>query len=149
MGCHPSQFRVEVVADGMSIVVQAIGEVDIATVGSLQGALEVAATGAQRVIVDMSRVTFIDAAGITALLTGASVARAHGGELVVRNLGTTAHRVFELLSVSRSLPVEGARPALKLEAVPAREAQTPDIPVRDGRREAAKLGTDVSEAIAS
>jgi len=150
VGRPPSEFRVEVVADGMSVVVQPVGEIDIATVGSLQGALEVAATGAQRVIVDMSRVTFIDVAGITALLTGASAARAHGGELVVRNLGTTARRVFEVLSVSRRLPVEVAKPTPKLESLPAPEPPIPDGPVRDGRhRDDGNLGTEASPAIAS
>jgi anti-sigma B factor antagonist len=150
VGRPPSEFRVEVVADGMSVVVQPVGEIDIATVGSLQGALEVAATGAQRVIVDMSRVTFIDVAGITALLTGASAVRAHGGELVVRNLGTTARRVFEVLSVSRRLPVEVAKPTPKLETLPAPEPSIPDGPVRDGRhRDDGNLGTEASPAIAS
>ena len=122
-----SEFHVEVIPEGSSMVVRVVGEVDITTTSSLGAALEVAATSAQRIIVDMARVAFIDAAGISALLTAAALARANHGELVVRNPGTTARRVFEALSLTRRLPVEGTGPAAETDRVGTETVPTPKV----------------------
>lgn len=141
----PSEFRVDVVPEGSSMVVRAVGEVDFATATSLQAALEVAVTGAQDVVVDMARVTFIDVAGITALVSAASLARAHGAELVIRNLGTTARRVFEILEVSRHVPIQEAEVTPALAMTPGVEGHK-----RDARNDRDRtLATDISTAIAS
>jgi anti-anti-sigma factor len=137
-----SDFRTEMVSEGSSIVVQVVGEVDITTAPSLQATLELASMSTARVVVDMSRVAFIDAAGITALLTSASLAQANRGELVVRNLSATARRVFDILSMSRCLPLEDE--AAASSALPRFDLVAPQVSlVREN-----EIGVEIASEVA-
>jgi anti-anti-sigma factor len=60
-------LRIELV-EGEPPVLSIEGEIDIATVDQLRGALEDALAEYPRVVVDMAGVTFIDAAGMRVLL---------------------------------------------------------------------------------
>src|SRR5262245_16578826 len=89
-------------ADECSLV-QARGEIDIATSPRLSDALLVAADHSPRVVVDMREVTFVDSTGLNVLVSGLHHARGHQGELalvgpagIVRNAlhVTGLHRLF-------------------------------------------------------
>jgi anti-anti-sigma factor len=84
-------------------LVQARGEIDIATSPSLFDALLVAVDRCPRVVVDMTEVTFVDSTGLNVLVSGLHHARGRHGELalvgptgIVRNAlhVTGLHRLF-------------------------------------------------------
>lgn len=84
-------------------LVQARGEIDIATSPRLFDALLVAVDHCPRVVVDMSEVTFVDSTGLNVLVSGFHHARGQQGDLalvgpvgIVRNAlhVTGLHRLF-------------------------------------------------------
>jgi anti-anti-sigma factor len=84
-------------------LVQARGEIDIATSPRLFDALLVAVDHCPRVVVDMSDVTFVDSTGLNVLVSGLHHARGQQGDLalvgpagIVRNAlhVTGLHRLF-------------------------------------------------------
>ncbi len=102
-------FDVNVVAGcdgGRTVFV--VGEVDLATVPELREGLQraLSASSGTHVVVDVTDVEFIDAAGIGALVDAAVDARAAGGELVLRRPSRAVRRVLELLSLGGELPTE-------------------------------------------
>ena len=60
---QPPPFTAEIVNAANPVVIRASGELDIATVGSLQTCFESAARNGGPVEVDMTEVTFMDSAG--------------------------------------------------------------------------------------
>jgi anti-sigma B factor antagonist len=84
-------------------LVQACGEIDIATSPRLFDALLVAVGHCPRVVVDMREVTFVDSTGLNVLVSGLHHARGQQGDLalvgpagIVRNAlhVTGLHRLF-------------------------------------------------------
>jgi anti-sigma B factor antagonist len=70
------------------------GEVDIATVPQLQERLAAPAAAGRPLIIDLDRVTFIDAAGLGVLARAASRAAAHGSSLYVVCARHQVQRLF-------------------------------------------------------
>jgi anti-sigma B factor antagonist len=58
----------------------------------------------QIVVLDLSSVTFIDAAGVRAVVTAHRQAQARGAEVTIIPAPTGVHRVFELVGITASLP---------------------------------------------
>jgi anti-anti-sigma factor len=92
-----SHFSVEVVVEDGETIAHVSGEIDIETCGRLRDAIEPHLGPGQRVVLDLSRVHFMDSACLTVLLQARSTLAADGGSLILRNPSTAAHR---LLSVS-------------------------------------------------
>ncbi|GAA1027391.1 STAS domain-containing protein [Virgisporangium ochraceum] len=80
------------VVDGVCVV-RVTGDVDFATAGQLRDALLESAAGGHPVVVDLSGVTFLDAAGLSALVAGR---KATGGRLSVVGATGVAHRILIL-----------------------------------------------------
>jgi anti-sigma B factor antagonist len=97
------------------------GEVDIATVVELRERLvRMTASGAP-LIVDLDRVSFIDAAGLGALVGAASQAAAHGASLQVVCARAHIRRLFGLTRLDRYLRL-GHTVADALQALTAEKA---------------------------
>ena len=99
--------------------VRAAGELDLAVVGQVENALDRAFRGApsRRIVLDLRRVTFLDAAGLGSILRANERACAAAIELVlVRPLGR-ANRVFTLTRAGRELTLVDVRGAM--ESTPA------------------------------
>jgi anti-sigma B factor antagonist len=77
-----ASFRVEI-RDGCAVV-GATGEIDLATAEALREALGTAADAADRIIVDLAAVTFIDMHGFSALLSTRQRRPPHGAVSLVR-----------------------------------------------------------------
>jgi anti-anti-sigma factor len=60
----------------------------------------------QRVVLDVSRLGFVDAAGVSVLLTAQRAVAAGGGELVLRSPSRIVERVVKVLQLEHLLPVE-------------------------------------------
>jgi len=86
--------------------VRLAGELDLASRALVHRALQEAASGCTDTVLDLSRVNFIDAAGLRCLLTAQRDARAASHRLSIRR----PHR-----AVRRLLDLTGALPLLELE----------------------------------
>ena len=93
------------------------GEIDITTAAQLRGRLEGPARGGRQAIIDFSRVSSIDAAGVGVLPGAAARAAARGGSLQLAAAGRQVRRVLALTGLDRSIPlaatVAEARAALR------------------------------------
>jgi anti-sigma B factor antagonist len=87
------------------VLVTVSGEIDIATAGQLRDRLADPAGGGQQVIIDFSRVSFIDAAGIGVLADAAARAAARGGSLQLATASRQVRRVLLLTGLDRSIPL--------------------------------------------
>jgi anti-sigma B factor antagonist len=91
-------------ADGERTVLTVAGEVDVATVESFRHAL-LAAQRSHRVVVDLSAVTFMDSAGVNALV-GAYHRVSGDDELRLVGLRPNVRRVFEITGLLELFGVE-------------------------------------------
>jgi anti-sigma B factor antagonist len=98
------QVRCEQIGD--QIFVHAIGEVDLATAPMLDQALQTATAeyGARRVVVNLTKVDFCGAVGLTVLLTGTRDGAASGVSVfVVTYPGQPAHRTITVTDLHHEL----------------------------------------------
>jgi anti-sigma B factor antagonist len=87
-------------------VVPVRGELDIATAPILRQLLINGQTDGRTTIVDLSRVTFIDASGLGVLVTALKRARASGGDLVLRDPARGVARVLEISRLAAVFQIE-------------------------------------------
>jgi anti-sigma B factor antagonist len=106
-------LRTTVERTGRSVVVCADGELDLATAPAMRQALaQATGDGPADVVVDLARVTFVDAAGLAPMVDAADAVRAAGGRLQLASPSRMLRRVLALLDLEERLPVAGAsRPA--------------------------------------
>jgi anti-sigma B factor antagonist len=84
-------------------IVAVAGEIDIATVTRLRERLfELAASG-RPLVADLDQVSFIDSAGLSALVGAANRAAAHGGGLHVVCARPKIRQLFRLTGLDRRL----------------------------------------------
>lgn len=84
-------------------IVRADGEIDIATADALRDRLCAALTEHAEVAADMSAVTFIDCAGLRALLAARAFADGHGRRLVVHDPSRPVRRLLAWTRLDRHL----------------------------------------------
>lgn len=98
-------FRVRSERDGDAFTIVPTGELDMATAPLLEAALlQVEASDAPRLVVDLSELTFIDSTGVRLLVR--TVARTRPGSERIELLRPTAGtlRVFELCGLADRMP---------------------------------------------
>ena len=94
-----------VVSDPSSATVVLDGEIDIATCPAIRHFLMSAISGARaHLAVDMSGVTFIDAAGIGVLVAAANRARETGGGLSLLAPSSQVRRLLDFFHLDAILP---------------------------------------------
>ena len=88
-------------------VIASEGEIDVSSVGAFRGALsEAARAGADRLVIDLSDVSFIDSSGLGALLDAHNRLRRDNRQLaVVAPGGTAAAVLLELAGLRGRLPI--------------------------------------------
>jgi anti-sigma B factor antagonist len=89
-------------------IVAVTGEIDISTVTGLRDRLFELADGGQPLIVDLNRVTFIDSAGLGALVVAARRAAAHGGSLRAVCERPQTRKLLWLTGVDRRIPLDAS-----------------------------------------
>jgi anti-anti-sigma factor len=119
--------------DGL-VTVAPVGQVDLCAVGALGSAIQ-DATGNGRVdvVIDLARATFLDCAGIGALIIGRNTAVSRGCGYTVVNPPREVRRVLELTGVLKAL----TEPAERLPAVGRAAGSRRSGRRRDDRRVAA------------
>jgi anti-anti-sigma factor len=101
VAAHPQAVRTDtMLLTRCGVRVQLDGEVDLSSAPVLEAALQQCAdgTGGRSVLVDLTKLIFIDIAGYDALLRGTDQFRAHGGTLVLRGDGPGL-QVLDLLGM--------------------------------------------------
>ncbi|MEU9047007.1 MULTISPECIES: STAS domain-containing protein [unclassified Kitasatospora] len=88
------------------IVVRANGEIDLDTAPSLRRALAAALESHREVVLDLSEVTFMDCAGLGALVHARNEADRRGARLALRGAGRRVVRLLKLTGLHRRLAVE-------------------------------------------
>ncbi len=88
---------------GYAIVTLA-GEIDIATVTGLRERLSGLAASGDPLVVCLDQVSFIDSAGVGALVGAAKAAAAHGGGLQVVCAQPKTRQLFRLTGLDRWMP---------------------------------------------
>ena len=86
-------------------IVTAAGEIDISTVTGLRERLFGLAASGQPLVADLGQVTFIDSAGLSALVGTANRADAHGGSLDVACDRPKIRKLFRLTGLDRRIPM--------------------------------------------
>jgi anti-sigma B factor antagonist len=106
----PFTARVDIVTDGgaeSGAVVHVAGEVDIVTAPELQLQLDtLLGSGCTELVLDLSAVQFIDAAGIGVLVGVGQRATHSGGHLTLRRPSPTVRQLLTVAELDGSLPTE-------------------------------------------
>lgn len=99
-------LTVTVEADQAQVIAHVCGEVDIATCGRLRDAIEPHLGPNQRVVLDLSGVTFMDSSCLAVLIHARTTLTADGGSLILRNPSPAAHRLLSVARMSNVLRTE-------------------------------------------
>ncbi|MGH3320813.1 MAG: STAS domain-containing protein [Streptosporangiaceae bacterium] len=84
------------------VVVSPSGELDLYTAPSFQSMLvDLLREGTERLVVDMSEVSFCDSSGVNVLLTALKRARAEGGTVILAGVKQPVSKVFEITGLQR------------------------------------------------
>jgi anti-sigma B factor antagonist len=103
-GGAPLEVRVEDTGNGASIVALA-GELDLSTIGRMQAPLFEQLSQRPAVVVDLTRLSFIDSTGIGILIKGYQMCSNGSRMHVVIGHGSQIDRVFRIAGLDRSLPL--------------------------------------------
>ncbi len=96
--------------DGIPVVA-AHGEIDVSTAPRLrQELVELAASGSDRVIVDLEQVEFMDSTGLGILVSGLKRFRTMGGDLLLVCTQPRVLKVFEITGLTRVFSISGSVP---------------------------------------
>ncbi|MGI8801090.1 MAG: STAS domain-containing protein [Solirubrobacteraceae bacterium] len=102
----PPSFDIETVQTNGTLRLVLVGELDIATAPLLEAAVEQAEeTDGLAILLDLTRVPFIDSSGLRALLRASSRSSNDGGRLRISNPSPQARRLFELSGAAERLPL--------------------------------------------
>jgi anti-sigma B factor antagonist len=88
-----------------AVIAAVTGEIDISTVARLRERLFELADNGGTLIVDLNRVTFIDSAGLGALVGTARRAAAHGGSLHAICAQPQPRKLLWMTGVDRRIPL--------------------------------------------
>ncbi len=98
-------FEVDAAQDGDTFVVRVKGELDLCQRPLLERALAASeASDARWVLLDLDQLTFIDAAGLHALLLAAHRSSGHGGRLRLTHGKGDVAEMFRLTALDLTLP---------------------------------------------
>lgn len=98
------QLQVSSEAVGEATVVHAAGELDLHTAPSLQAEVdEVLAGNPPLIVVDLSRVTFMDSTGLSVIVATVAAMRAHEGQVRVVTAKKKVAKVFRLTGVDQQV----------------------------------------------
>jgi anti-sigma B factor antagonist len=130
-------LTVEVRQEPGHILVMVAGEMDIATGPQLQERLAALAASGRPLIIDLDRVTFIDASGLRVLASAASRAAAHGTSLHAVCARHHIRRLFAITGLDRQIPLARTVTEARHSLPASRE-----IPVNGRRQHAPREGSD-------
>ena len=88
--------------EGQVAVVTPEGRLDLASASEFKQALNDAVNAGDRIlIVDLSKVPFVDSSGLGALISGMKATRLAGGDLRIAQVGEQARLILELTTLDK------------------------------------------------
>ena len=87
------------------MVVAVRGDVDLATVDVLRAQLAGAIERADKVVLDLREVAFMDTQGLAAVIEAEQSSSASGTSFVIVRAPATVHRLFDMIGLSERLTV--------------------------------------------
>jgi len=104
LSTHNFSLHIEL---GAETLVEVSGELDLASAPALQAALaEIEYSSIQRLLLDLSDLSFIDASGLRAVVGLHATCREHVVALTIMRGPRSVQRVFELTQTDLLLPFE-------------------------------------------
>ena len=103
--------QVQAREDDGTCFLQLRGEIDIANVDEISGAIDAAAAKSHRgLVLDLTQTTYLDSAGVALLFRLAHRLRARRQQMrLVLPSGAPVHAVLELTGLTRVVPVAGSQ----------------------------------------
>ena len=92
--------------EGSSLTVFPEGRIDTLTAPAFEQCLEAELGGADRLLIDFSKVNYISSAGLRVLLTYAQEMEERGGSIRAVGVNDTLHKVFSLTGFLEILNVD-------------------------------------------
>jgi anti-sigma B factor antagonist len=106
-GSPPEQFAVRRSDDAEGVVIALSGELDLAVAPELETMLrEIELNGHERLLLDLSRLMFMDSTGLAAVIEGKRHADASGCRLILRSPTVQVRRLLNLTGLIDQLTVE-------------------------------------------
>ena len=139
----PAWLDVRRVDHPLGVVLTLGGELDLATVPVLQERLDDAMRGKAAVVIDLSRLRFIDSSGLELLVRAERHQRDSGGQLVLVRGPRAVHRVFALTSLDSHFEFCDSPSAALRAALVRRIGARADPPAGANRQPAAELDRDL------
>ena len=110
-------MEVAVRRDGRAAIVEVQGEVDLYTSPKMREALVGLTNGkSPAVLVDLSRVEYMDSSGVATLVEGLQLARQYGGQFKLAGLAPAIRNVFRFARLEKVFDIYDDTPAA-LEAL--------------------------------
>ena len=96
------------VESGPTTTISLAGDLDPATAPQLDAAIKdaIATDGLERVVLDLSKLTFIDSSGLRVFVTARQALSALDIELTLRSPSVTARRLLDITGLGEILSVE-------------------------------------------
>jgi anti-sigma B factor antagonist len=106
-------FSIGVAQEGNRTVLSLSGELDLATVGELEEALDGRLGAGEDVVVDLRTLDFMDSSGVRALVAGHAAAQEGDGSLVIVRppQGSEVDRVIDVSGIATALGMVDELPA--------------------------------------
>jgi anti-sigma B factor antagonist len=106
-------FAIEVARQGDRTLLSLSGELDIATVGELENALNGCLDAGEDVVVDLRGLAFMDSSGVRALVEAHNSMREREGSLVIVRApsGSEVDRVIDVSGIATALGMVDEPPA--------------------------------------
>jgi anti-sigma B factor antagonist len=122
-------------ADGGRRTLALAGELDLASVGTLQGAVErmCAERGTTSITIDLRGLTFIDSTGLAAIVLASKLCDTNGFEFALIPGGASTQRLFELTGLIDVLPFRDAAGANGVSPAGREQADAEDASPREPR----------------
>ena len=100
-------FHVGVSRSDGGVVVGVVGELDLATAPQLRDSLvALSEEGQTQVVLDLTRLSFIDSTGLSVLVMALNRARADGGSVLLRNPSQSVLRILEITGLVSVFTIE-------------------------------------------
>ena len=116
------QLRTEVTEIAGWTVVNVYGELDVATAPQLRELLiDLVGDGANRLVLDLDGVDFLDSTGLGTIISALKRARTHGGDIRLVCTQPRIKRLFEITGLDKVVPIHETR----TEAVETIESREP------------------------
>jgi anti-sigma B factor antagonist len=104
----PSNLEMQVLAEGGQRTLVFTGELDLANGAEVEAMIRRLCAGdVECLVIDLSRLRFIDSTGIRLLMVAASLCEQHGQEYRLVPGPQNVQRVFEIVGLDQELPFAG------------------------------------------